>query len=173
MLRHPRAAARAAVVALCGAAVLLTGCSGAAAPERPVRLADLGAAVGCTPAVSVDADELRQGGCRTAQGRYSMATFTTGRGLRAWLAEAQAYGGTYLVGERWVVTAAPESALAPLRERVGGHLESGTRHPAGHGTAPGGAAAPGHDTGPGHGAAPGHGAEPGHQGMPGMPAVPR
>ncbi|MFD3546589.1 hypothetical protein ACFWUW_13450 [Streptomyces sp. NPDC058655] len=78
--------------------------------------------------MSVDAEELRQGGCETDRGPYRMATFAADQGLRSWLTEAQTYGGLYLVGDRWVVTAQSADALGVLRGRLGGSLESGATH---------------------------------------------
>ncbi|MEV8533762.1 hypothetical protein [Streptomyces sp. NPDC051211] len=102
---------------------------GPAPAARPGPLQEIAEAIGCTPAVSVDAEELRQGECATGQGAsYRMLTFARPEGRQAWLTEAREYGGTYLVGERWVVTAHPESALPSLRDRLGGTLESGTAH---------------------------------------------
>ncbi|WP_431046414.1 hypothetical protein ACQUSR_31405 [Streptomyces sp. P1-3] len=138
------------VAALCAAA-LLGGCGGggtagggvagggtadrtrppAAAPES-VR--DIAAAIGCTADVYVDAEELRQAGCRTERGEFRMVTFAADSGQRAWLSEARAYGGTYLVGKRWVVTARPVKPLAALRDELGGTIEAGQHH--GHGSLP-------------------------------------
>ncbi|MEU4514596.1 hypothetical protein AB0G05_34290 [Nonomuraea wenchangensis] len=80
-------------------------------------------AVACTdPHLQVDATELRQVTCHTPAGRYTILTFATQTGTRAWLDEAQPYGGTYLVGDRWTVVAAPD-LLTDLRARLGGRLE--------------------------------------------------
>ncbi|MEU3724090.1 hypothetical protein [Streptomyces sp. NPDC031705] len=81
--------------------------------------------------MSMQADELRQGACATGQGAYRMTTFAAEQGLRSWLAETRVYGGVYLVGDRWVVTAQSADALTALRERLGGTLENGSAH-AGH-----------------------------------------
>ncbi|MFF5701227.1 hypothetical protein ACFY7H_01745 [Streptomyces sp. NPDC012794] len=133
----------AAGAALCGA-LLTGGCAGgppahggAAAHAdgasggpsgRTATVEELAAALGCTADVSTEADELRQGACSTGQGAYRLTTFAAERGLRSWLAETRVYGGVYLVGNRWVVTAPSADALAGLRERLGGTLESGTEH---------------------------------------------
>ncbi|WP_330333754.1 hypothetical protein OHS33_31210 [Streptomyces sp. NBC_00536] len=93
---------------------------------------ELAAALGCTAEVTVEADELREGACGTGQEAYRIATFTADAGQTAWLAESQAYGGTYLVGARWIVTAASPEALAPARERLGGTIESGATHMGSH-----------------------------------------
>ncbi|AXE24037.1 hypothetical protein C0216_11735 [Streptomyces globosus] len=105
---------------------------------RPAPLADIAGALGCTPEVTVDAEELREGACGTGPTAYRMATFGTEEGRSAWLAEARAYGGTYLVGPRWVVTAGSAEALAPVRDRLGGTIESAPGHgsPAAGGPSP-------------------------------------
>ncbi len=97
-------------------------------PPRDEPLPQAGAdqllrAIACTdPQVQVDAAELRQVICHAPAGRYTILTFTTQTGTRAWLDEAEPYGGTYLVGDRWTVIAAPD-LLTDLRTQVGGHLE--------------------------------------------------
>ncbi|WP_412075961.1 hypothetical protein ACLF6K_09135 [Streptomyces xanthophaeus] len=134
--------ARAVLAALC-AALLYGGCAGTKAADTPAAPAapaapdtkaasieEIAAAIGCTAELSVEAEELRQGGCQSGQSSFRMATFTADRGLRDWLTEAQAYGGTYLVGNRWVVTAPSAEALTALRGRLGGSLESGSAHTA-------------------------------------------
>lgn len=102
------------------------GAPSSAAPSTTIE--NIAAAIGCTAEVSVEAEELRQGGCESAQGPYRIATFAAERGLRSWLTEAQAYGGLYLVGDRWVVTARSADALGGLRGRIGGSLENGADH---------------------------------------------
>ncbi|MCX5381580.1 hypothetical protein [Streptomyces sp. NBC_00091] len=102
--------------------------NGSPAPGKSASVEELASALGCAAEVSVEADELRQGACGSGQGAYRMTTFTAEEGLRAWLAETRVYGGVYLVGDRWVVTAQSEQALTGLRERLGGTLETGSEH---------------------------------------------
>ena len=141
-----RAAFRAA--ALIGSLALAAGCSGAGgaadgedrgggrkAPRTATgSLEQLAARTECEPDVQTDAAELRQGVCATEDGRYVLATFATAEGQRNWLAEAEPYGGTYLVGEKWVAVGEPE-VLGKLRGRLGGAVRSGASHSggAGHG----------------------------------------
>ncbi|MFD3455520.1 hypothetical protein ACFWVC_25520 [Streptomyces sp. NPDC058691] len=122
----PRAAAAVAV------ALLGTACGGqdSGASGGPVALERIGRAIGCTPQVQTDVDELRQGACSTERGAYVMVTFASAAGQKSWLEEAQPYGGSYLVGERWVVEADPD-ALEPVRKELGGRVEEGQHH-AGH-----------------------------------------
>ncbi|WP_328928886.1 hypothetical protein OG429_32865 [Streptomyces sp. NBC_00190] len=96
------------------------------APSSSIE--EIAAAVGCTAHVDIQADELREGGCETGQGAYRMATFAAEQGQRSWLDEARMYGGTYLVGSRWVVTGPSEEALAALRGHIGGTVEAGAAH---------------------------------------------
>ncbi|MFH8403853.1 hypothetical protein ACH4FX_03630 [Streptomyces sp. NPDC018019] len=111
-----------------------------AASGPPVPMARIAAVLGCRAEIIVDAQELREGGCTTGAGAFRILTFSSDAKKRAWLTEAQAYGGTYLVGTRWSVTGPSPSALAPLRAALGGTVETGDGHghtAARHGRAPG------------------------------------
>ncbi|MCZ4101207.1 hypothetical protein [Streptomyces sp. H39-C1] len=132
------------VAALC--VVLLSGCTGnahtkstaAAVPTTvpavagPASIQQIAAVLGCKAEISVVATELRQGSCRTGQGEFRMLTFAAETGQRDWLTEAQAYGGIYLVGTRWIVTAQSQEALKGLRATLGGTIQAAPEH-AGHG----------------------------------------
>ncbi|GHB60274.1 hypothetical protein GCM10010347_32890 [Streptomyces cirratus] len=171
MPEPPRVTARhlAPCVAVLLTSLLCGGCGTGHAKTRPAAVAspqashvsvqDLAAALGCTAEITVDAEELREGACGAGAAGYRIATFTADEGQRAWLAESRVYGGTYLVGDRWVVTAASAEALAPLRERLGGKVETGDAHGPGHEDAQPGDA--GHDARPGDA---GHDARPGDAG---------
>ncbi|MFK8844377.1 hypothetical protein [Streptomyces sp. Ac-502] len=98
----------------------------------PASMARIAAALGCRADIILDAQELREGGCTTGAGVFRILTFSGDAKKRAWLTEAQAYGGTYLVGTRWSVTGPSRDALLPLRDSLGGTVESG----AGHGHSP-------------------------------------
>ncbi|TDD11484.1 hypothetical protein [Nonomuraea diastatica] len=98
-----------------------------AAVDTPLPAAGLDrilAAIECDrPAVQVDATDLHEVSWQTDAGRYFIMTFTTRAGQEAWLKEAQAYGGTYLVGDRWTVVSAPD-LLTALHARLGGRIEN-------------------------------------------------
>ncbi len=164
---------------MCAAALLCGGCSSKAAAQHTSAGASAGAsataaaapgtsleqiatAIGCTAEVNVEAEELRQGGCQAGQVVYRMVTFTAEQGLRSWLTEARMYGGLYLVGDRWVVTAPTEEALTTLRGRLGGSLETGDTHGDAHGGTPSGT--PGATPGETPGATPGATHEGSHEG---------
>ncbi|MFG1948144.1 hypothetical protein [Nonomuraea sp. NPDC048826] len=99
------------------------------APKAAEQSIDqLGAALGCPrPNMQIDADELRQAACQTSSNRATLVTFKTGKGQRDWLDAAQPYGGSYLVGERWVVVSEP-AVLESLRIRLGGQIETTQHH---------------------------------------------
>ncbi|MFF3754054.1 hypothetical protein ACFYYH_26920 [Streptomyces sp. NPDC002018] len=84
----------------------------------------------CEPNIQTDATELRQANCTTGDGRYVLATFATDRGQREWINEAKDYGGSYLVGRKWVAVG-DAKVVAALRGRLGGTVETGSSHHAG------------------------------------------
>ncbi|MGW3492852.1 hypothetical protein [Streptomyces sp. NPDC001020] len=114
----------------------LTGCGGPHDAHDTVpaaatgSLEDLAADVNCEPSVQTDADEIRQGVCENADGRFVLATFATDRGQREWLGEAKDYGGCYLVGARWVAVG-ERTVVTALRGRLGGTIEEGASHHSG------------------------------------------
>ncbi|MEU4090436.1 hypothetical protein [Streptomyces aureus] len=130
--------AGAAVAAL----VALTGCGGGSdgkdtaakqtvPPTATGSLEELAAEVKCKPSIQTDADEIRQGVCKIGSGKFILATFATDRGQRDWLDGAKDYGGFYLVGAKWVAVG-EQKMVTTLRGRLGGTLEQGTQHGAGH-----------------------------------------
>jgi hypothetical protein len=81
----------------------------------------------CEPNMQTDATELRQANCTTGEGKWVLATFATDRGQREWLNEAKDYGGSYLVGRKWVAVG-DAKLVATLRGRLGGTVETGAAH---------------------------------------------
>lgn len=90
------------------------------APAKVEVIADL---TGCEVKIRVDADELREGVCHTAEGDYLITTFPAEKYKLTWLDSAAVYGGKYLVGPRWAITAKPKM-LEPLRKKVGGTIQA-------------------------------------------------
>lgn len=78
--------------------------------------------------MTVDAQEVREGACSVEGQAFRVATFGTAQGRAAWLSESRQYGGTYLVGERWIITAPSADALTQARNRLGGTLDSAPGH---------------------------------------------
>jgi hypothetical protein len=97
-----------------------------AAPEAgvvaPAKVEVIAGLTGCTAEIRIDADELREGVCRTKRGEYRITTFPEERFQVTWLDSAAMYGGKYLVGTRWVVSAVPE-LLEGFRSRLGGTVQ--------------------------------------------------
>ncbi|MGO4758478.1 hypothetical protein AB4212_59405 [Streptomyces sp. 2MCAF27] len=94
----------------------------------PASLTKIADAIGCKANVVTDAEELRQAACKSGKSQYTVVTFATDKGKRDWLSVSKDYGGTYLVGYRWSVTAPSEDSLKPLRVKLGGTIETGTFH---------------------------------------------
>lgn len=136
------------------ALALLSGCGGNddEAPRTPKTatgsLEQLAEKAKCDPNVQTDADELRQANCKTGYGRYILTTFATDRGLREWINEANDYGGSYLVGRKWVASG-DAKVVESLRGRLGGTVETAPEHHAGGGD-DGGGESGGHGDGEGH-----------------------
>ncbi|WP_320774998.1 hypothetical protein [Streptomyces sp. CRN 30] len=99
----------------------------------PARIEVIASLTGCEAEIRVEADELREGVCRTAEGDYLITTFPAEEYKLTWLDTASVYGGRYLVGPRWAITAKPE-LLEGLRKKVGGTVRD---LGASRGTAPG------------------------------------
>ncbi|MGP3979498.1 hypothetical protein [Streptomyces sp. KR80] len=136
-----RTASRAVLTstALAGALLLASGCSGGEEEtEQKVPKAatgtveQLAAKVKCKPEMQIDAEELRQGICEMKDGKIVLATFTTNQGQQNWLSEAQNYGGSYLVGPKWVAVGEIK-VLGSLRGRLGGQVEKSNAHGGAHG----------------------------------------
>lgn len=92
-------------------------------------LDDLAEKAGCTGKLTgqTKAKELNQGVCKTAQSRYTLLTFASDEGQKAWLKEAKEWGGVYLVGLRWIAVS-EEPSLVTLRKDLGGQIEKGRTH---------------------------------------------
>lgn len=92
-------------------------------------LDDLAEKAGCGGKLSGQskAAELRQGVCKTEKGRFTLVTFASDKDQRTWLQEAKNWGGTYLIGPRWIAVS-EEPNLQSLRQTLGGDIEFGRKH---------------------------------------------
>ncbi|CCK25213.1 putative secreted protein [Streptomyces davaonensis JCM 4913] len=124
------------------APLLVTGCGGGGAADEsagapksakvsaapsagvvaPAKVEVIAGLTGCKAKIRIDADELRQGLCHTKQADYLITTFPEEELKQTWLDSAAVYGGTYLVGTRWVLSAKPE-LLGSFREKLGGTIQ--------------------------------------------------
>lgn len=130
---------------LVGSLALVTACGGGeddtagnprpskspAAPAAgivaPARIEVIAGLAGCEAEIRIEADELREGLCRSEQADYRITTFPAEKYKEAWLDAASVYGGTYLVGPGWVVSTKAEH-LEQARSKLGGTIRklSGT-----------------------------------------------
>ncbi|MFF7449325.1 MULTISPECIES: hypothetical protein [unclassified Streptomyces] len=101
-----------------GVAVTAAPAAGVVAPAKVEVIAGL---VGCKATIRTDADELREGVCHGKDGDLLITTFPEERLKVTWLDAASVYGGTYLVGTRWVVSA-PAALLKKVRPELGGSI---------------------------------------------------
>lgn len=139
LLEWRRGRARRASAAVLTGLALLTACGGGAdgddkpavPPTASGTLEQLASKAHCEPDVQTDAQELRRANCTTDDGRYVLATFATDRGQREWINEANDYGGSYLVGRKWVAVGDAD-VVAALRGRLGGTVETASPHHSGN-----------------------------------------
>ncbi|MET4925975.1 hypothetical protein P3L51_27100 [Streptomyces sp. PSRA5] len=161
---------RVALVVPALALALLSGCgtNDDEAPKAPRTatgsLEQLAEKAECDPNVQTDAEELRQANCKTGYGRYILTTFATDRGLREWINEANDYGGSYLVGRKWVASG-DAKVVESLRGRLGGTVETAPAHHSGsedadEGADEGASGGSGEHGGGKHGGAEGHSGHP-------------
>jgi hypothetical protein len=136
-----------AVVVLGLSLGLSAGCTDSGEDSRRIpetatgSLEQLAAKADCAPEIATDAAELRQANCTSVDGRYVLATFATDRGQREWINGAKDYGGTYLVGRKWVAVG-EDKVVTALRGRLGGTVEAGSQHHSG--SSGSGGSEPGH-----------------------------
>jgi hypothetical protein len=111
---------------------LLLGCSADSAKSQskpspktvspaPAKVEKIASLTGCKAEIRIEADELREGVCRTGRGDWTVTTFPAEKFKETWLDAAAVYGGTYLVGPKWAIGAKP-ALLKALRTEVGGEL---------------------------------------------------
>ncbi|MER6563780.1 hypothetical protein ABT300_39900 [Streptomyces sp. NPDC001027] len=98
--------------------VTAAAAAGVVAPAKVEVIAGL---TGCKATIRIEAAELRQGVCHSAGADYLITTFPEERHKETWLDAAAIYGGRYLVGSRWVVSAQPE-ALTRFQPKLGGEI---------------------------------------------------
>lgn len=94
--------------------------AGVVAPPKVEVIANL---TGCKPKIRIEADELRQGLCHTKEIDYLITTFPEETYKQTWLDSASLYGGKYLVGPRWIVSAKKPQMLEEFRAKLGGEIQ--------------------------------------------------
>ncbi|WP_347336115.1 MULTISPECIES: hypothetical protein [unclassified Streptomyces] len=87
----------------------------------PAKVEVIAGLTGCTASIRIEAAELRQGVCQAEGAGYLITTFPEERHKETWLDAAAIYGGRYLVGSRWAVSAQPE-LLTRFQPKLGGEI---------------------------------------------------
>ncbi|WP_329314909.1 hypothetical protein [Streptomyces sp. NBC_01262] len=123
------AATAALLVAGCGAGTEATVASSpspsvsVSKASRALTVKQLAAAVGCTAKITSKAADYRQATCKVSGVEHVFLDFDTAAGQRAWLDYAEMYGGVYLVGNRWVLSAKSKEYMQTLSAKLGGTVE--------------------------------------------------
>ena len=94
-----------------------------AVPAKAYTVEELAAAVGCTPEFQGKLLDYRKAVCNSPTEDYLLFDFQTAEGQRAWLDTALAYGGVYLVGDRWLLTSRKRETMDRLSTTLGGTVE--------------------------------------------------
>ena len=92
-------------------------------PPKALTVADMAAHVGCVPEPVGKTSDFRQATCAAPKEKLVLLDFDTTEGMRAWLDTAMLYGGIYLVGDRWVLSAESVEYMETLRTKFGGTIE--------------------------------------------------
>lgn len=100
------------------------GSAPSASPSLGVlTVEELGAKLGCEATITLKAADYRQANCTTSEGKHVLLDFATTTGQRAWLEYAQNFGGIYLVGDRWALSAVSRQYMQTLQAKLGGTVE--------------------------------------------------
>jgi hypothetical protein len=92
-------------------------------PTKPYKVEELATTIGCTPEFQGTTTDFRQASCKKNNDKYMLLDFATDEGQKDWYEYAIIYGGSYLVGERWIVTSTSEKKMISLQEKIGGAIE--------------------------------------------------
>lgn len=107
-------------------------------PTKPYTVEELAAKVGCTASIQGTTADFRQANCKVGKTDFLMLDFVTAAGQDAWYEGAIPYGGSYLVGERWILTSSSEEEMVKLQDELGGAIEQDESMGGGHGMDMGG-----------------------------------
>jgi hypothetical protein len=114
-------------LALTGGGVLAEeddGPKNAGGIPRTYTVEQLADAIGCRAEITLKAMDYRKGECTSNGIPYVFLDFQTSLGQREWLDYAEMYGGLYLVGDRWALSAKSKSFMQELSGKIGGTVEA-------------------------------------------------
>lgn len=100
-----------------------TPTSTSAIPAKALTVDQMAAFVGCVPQPVGKTSDFRQATCTAPRGKLVLLDFDTAEGQQAWLETALLYGGLYLVGDRWILSADTVEYMETLRTEFGGTIE--------------------------------------------------
>jgi hypothetical protein len=92
-------------------------------PTKVYTVEELATTIGCTPEFQGTTTDFRQAICKAGKDKYMLLDFVTDKGQADWYEYAILYGGSYLVGERWIVTSTSEKLMIKLQDELGGKIE--------------------------------------------------
>jgi hypothetical protein len=92
-------------------------------PTKAYTVEQLAESVGCAPQFQGKAADFRQAGCKVGKTDYLILDFATDKGQQDWYDNAIIYGGSYLVGERWILASSSEDAMVRVQDELGGRIE--------------------------------------------------
>jgi len=95
-------------------------------PSEAMTVDQLAAAVGCQTSSPQKGSDFRQANCSGPGEKLVILDFDTAQGQRAWVDMSKAYGGVYLVGNRWTVSGNSREFMLALQARLGGAIEQDT-----------------------------------------------
>lgn len=94
-----------------------------AVPAKALTVDQMAAFVGCVPEPVGKTSDFRQANCTAPKGKLVLLDFDTAEGQQAWLDTALLYGGLYLVGDRWILSAETVEYMETLQQEFGGTIE--------------------------------------------------
>ncbi|HET9143935.1 hypothetical protein [Actinophytocola sp.] len=95
-------------------------------PSEPMTVEALATAVGCQTSSPQHGSDFRQANCSGTGEKLVLLDFDTAKGQREWVDMSKAYGGVYLVGNRWTVSGNSRDYMLALQARLGGAIEQDT-----------------------------------------------
>jgi hypothetical protein len=97
-------------------------------PSKPMTVQQLAAALGCEVKLAGKFKDYRQTPCESEGKKLILLDFDTNEGKRDWINLSESYGGFYLSGDRWAVSANSLAEISPLQDMFGGKIEEGENH---------------------------------------------
>lgn len=127
-LALPAVAAASVVALLGGCSDSGGGTAAVSANGAPPTVEKLASALKCKVKITKKVEDYRLGTCKKDKTLFTLITFKDNEAKRGWLDFSKSYGGTYLVGSRWLALADADTKLAPVQAKFGGTIEEGQSH---------------------------------------------